>query len=695
MAELNGTGSVGGNAQNIPEAHVPRTRSTFPLKAHRYNTERYGEYTPIIAFESVKEDKLPVRLSHQLMSYTMKKPLMSELQKIKDLFSVPMEAILPINWEKFYDNPVRGDDVSDDVGPAVSTFWYSVGSMVSTLFTNLKTLLNTASTTDAVALQATLRFLIIAEYFYSNGSLMATLGCHGSRFGRFDDGNSLKLTIDGVFDRVCMLLNILSQSKLESFTLTQLNVGDYSVHLDVDQYFDTVSNDGWVPFRHALCLMRDDPTCYVKNVTLASGASAGDLKSYLYGIIGPLLFESSGSGVPFNTQFLSAYQLCVSHYFTNDHVDFVYSAELYRQLMYHYYYNSGVSGGVTFTRNGINYYYDALSAHNILQVISSITTNTVLTVQAGTANADRYARNRLGFLSGLFAFRRSLKYLDYFSGSRTQPLAVIGTGASNTNVAVSNSQVSVIDITRSIQAQRFLNSVNRIGHQFEKYLKGLFGGKMPAPDYHNPFHLANIQDVVYGDETQNTGDAQINPNGNSENLPITTTLRSNSSKYMFEIDSDRPCVIIAITHYDVPRVHQYSMDRAFLHVNRFDYFNPFLQYTGDQPVYLQELGTQSFLPTTLQNFGYTLKHMEYKQLFSTCAGGFVSALPGFIFPASDKRGSMSTLNDEWIRCVQCEFDHFYTSLTGFSLATYFHFVVDNFVDISGSRPMAFAPQILG
>ena len=694
MAEINGTGSVGGNAQNIPEAHVPRTRSSFPLKAHRYNTERYGEYTPIIAFESVKEDKLPIRLSHNLMSYTMKKPLMSELQKIKDLFAVPMEAILPLNWEKFYDNPVRGDDVSDVVGPAIPTFWNKIGNGVNGLFSNLITLLTNTSTTDAQALQATLRFLVIAEFFYSDGSLMATLGCHGSRYGRFDDGNSRKFRIDDLVDVVCSGICDVSQSKLDYFTLTQLNIGDYSVHPAINEYRDTVSNDGWVPFRHALCLLRDDPTCYVKNVVLSSGASAGDLKAFLYNIIGPYLFEFTGSTVPFNTQFLSAYQLCCSHYMTNDHVDFVYSAELYRQLIGHYLskFNSYTR---TFTRNGISYQYDYLSGHAIEMFLMYGSTASfyqgVLTV---TTAGDNYLA-LLGGLSAIFGFRRSLKYLDYFSGARTQPLAVVGTGASNTSVAVNNNAVSVIDITRSIQAQRFLNSVNRIGHQFEKYLKGIFGGRMPAPDYHNPFHLANIMDVVYGDETQNTGDAQINPNGPSENLPITTTLRSNSSKYMFEVNSDRPCVIIAITHYDVPRVHQYSMDRSFLHVNRFDYFNPFLQYTGDQPIYLQELGTHSFVPSSLLNFGYTMKHMEYKQLFNTCSGGFVDNLPGFIFPASDKRGSIVFLNEEWIRCVQSEFDNFYTSLTGYSLATYFHFVVDNFVDFSGSRPMSFAPQILG
>ena len=66
MALSNGTGAVGGNAQNIADAHVARTYSTFPLKAHRLNTERFGEYTPIIAFEASKEDTLPFRHSYPM-----------------------------------------------------------------------------------------------------------------------------------------------------------------------------------------------------------------------------------------------------------------------------------------------------------------------------------------------------------------------------------------------------------------------------------------------------------------------------------------------------------------------------------------------------------------------------------------------------------------------------------------------------
>lgn len=684
MALENGSGSVGGNSQNIPEAHVPRTSSSFPLKAHRFNTERYGEYTPIFAMESVKEDKLPFRLSHQLLSYTMKKPLMQNVQKVKDLFSVPMECLFPLNWEKFFDNPVRGDDVAVDVGPTIVSFWEKIGSLMEALSTQLYSVLTDISVSDQNGLLAYLRFLVLGEMFYSNGSLISSLNCHGSPYCIVTKSDGSELTWDEFFDEsISQILSLLQSCGYET--------DGYMYNYDVNA-IPYQRNNHKVPFNHILSLLRDDPTGFFSFVI---GLNLSDLDS----IFSQYTFNFIKADVPFNNQFVLAYQVCCAHFYSNDHIDFIYSAELYRQLLNHY--TTFFNGAKTFSRNGLNYSYDSTSAHYFDLIVGYFFNNpsdlsVVLTVSNGTSTTDDIARCLLGYLSAIFSYRRSLKYMDYFVGGRTQPLAVgaVGTGSpTSTTVPVNAGTVSVIDISRSIQAQRFLNSVNRFAHKFESYLKGLFGGRMPAPDYHNPFHLANVIDTVFGDETVNTGDAQINPNGDSEPIAITTNLRGNSSKYMFEIDSDRPCVIIAIGHYDVPRVHLRTMDRAFLHQDRFDYFNPFLQYIGDQSIYNTEIGINVGIP--LSNFAYGLRHGEYKQLYNTASGGFVEYLPGFVFPAIDRRGTLSNLHPEFIRCIQSEFDNFYTSLTGHSLASYFHFIVDNEIDCSGTRPMAFSPQILG
>lgn len=689
MANLNPNGSVAGNAQNIPEAHVPRTRSTFPLKRHFFNTHRFGEYTPHFFAELNKDEDFPINSSHTLRTYTLKSPLMQNVTRNKDYFLVPMEAILPNNWEKFFDNPVRGDDVLDDVGPTVENYFNRVGAAFATLSSSLQSILSTSSTSDEVALQSTLRWLIIGEYFYSKGNLCSSLGAHTYPYLNLVYGVD-RVSIDFAFDDFTSVLFSEFSDYTAIFTM-QVDGYTYTVKKFVS---DNDRGSYVISFRHALQLMRDNPTFVITSV---GSVASGDLRNTLDEWIYEYSVTTFRASIPFNLSRLWAYQLSLAHYMTNDHIDFVYSAELYRQLIGHYIRAvelSGYSNNMFFVRNGISYEYDYLSAHVFVRMFANLSVASVAnSVLTSTVTGSSFSI--LGYLSALFGYRRSLRYLDYFTGSRAQPLAVVNTGQINTNVAVNSGQVSVIDITKSIQAQRFLNSVNRVRHNFEGYLKGIFGGEVPAPDYHNPFKLAHTDDVIYGQETENTASEQM-----TDKIAITTNLRSSSGNYVFQIHSDRPCIAIGITSYELARIYDKSIDRSYFHQNRFDWFNPFMQYIGDQPIYTQELGIvdSSSLSMSLRNFSYAIRHEEYKQWFHICSGGFTESstdLDNWLFVANDARGDQRSINPDWIRALSAEFDRFYVSLSGYSLGTYFHFIVDDYNSVNASRPMAFAPQILG
>ena len=102
---------VNGNPQNENPHKNVRTRSTFPLQYHAFDTFRFGEYHPHFVMEGVAKDKISFRSSHDLRSYTLGAPLMEDISMKKDYFHVPMTAILPLNWDKFFANPVKGQDV--------------------------------------------------------------------------------------------------------------------------------------------------------------------------------------------------------------------------------------------------------------------------------------------------------------------------------------------------------------------------------------------------------------------------------------------------------------------------------------------------------------------------------------------------------------------------------------------------------
>lgn len=701
----NPNGAVAGNDQNQPVANTSRTRSTFPLHAHLFNTHRFGEYIPHYVDDLTKDDRYPVRSSGSLRSYTLKSPLMQNVKRNKDYFLVPYEAILPLNWEKFFDNPVRGDDVLDDVGPTVEHFWSKVYTFMSSLYSAIFNVLDFQSGNSGnVMTQAFFRYLIIGEYFYSNGSLLSSLGCHGAPY--------VSISWDDYFD---WCINAFIQTTyLNASAGVRWKDSPDSVlfTLAVDGYYYPVSVTGKkipnyypISLRHALQLMRDNPTFTISSISTGfalDGTALPEALGYQYATPGAwhrddLVPTFYNYDVPCDLSKLWAYQLSVAHYMTNDHIDFVYSAELFRQLVGSYILAQTAqfwSSRLNFSRNGVSYRYDYLSGHFCGAFFDYIASNASAPGNVLTYTNVSGHSYILAYLSALFGYRRSLRYLDYFTGSRAQPLAVVNTNQINTNVAVNQNQVSVIDITKSIQAQRFLNSVNRVRHSFEGYLKGIFGGKLPAPDYHNPFYMAHTDDVVFGQETENTATEQM-----TDNIAITTNLRSNSGNYMFEIDTDRPCIIIGITSYDIARIYTRSMDRSFLRLNRFDYFNPFMQYIGDQPVYLQELGINPNAGlASLKNFAYQLRHMEYKQKYNYASGGFCNPstdLDRWIFAAKDGRGDQDTINPDWIRSLNAEFDDFFVSLSGWSLGTYFHFIVDDFNSVNASRPMAYSPQILG
>lgn len=75
-----------------------------------------------------------------------------------------------------------------------------------------------------------------------------------------------------------------------------------------------------------------------------------------------------------------------------------------------------------------------------------------------------------------------------------------------------------------------------------------------------------------------------------------------------------------MTYFDLPRAYGKTIERQALHLTRYDGFNPFMQFIGDQDVKRGELGVDA--STALSPFGYQLRHMEYKQRYNQVAGAF-------------------------------------------------------------------------
>lgn len=669
------------------KTHTPGGHSTFDELSHiNFLTARFGDVTPFMFFNGFRNDKIPFRSEHKLRTLSLKSPLMSKINMQKNFFAIPMECILPLNWPIIYDNPINGDDVPQDSYTSVNF------SRISVLFNDWCDFLHRSIVSDLNSasnwLSILLRGLIYFEYFYSYGSLLnisgyKMAGCF--KYRRVDEnGNVQYATYDQIFDIMIgsissnvKELRVLYDDELRFTISSSFNINyidsfaphPVSWHTGLEKLRDELGFSGFAD--GGITLAGVNAIRQVFNRYFYNTSSSSDV---------PLIPQVSAPTEPCDISRLWAYQIVCARFYTNDHVDYIYSADLFRNLVNHFNeqlitnYEGNLSR--TFAYNGITMPYDYLSSH-YAQVYF-----------ACDYDSDEFFSGSyklfFNYASMLLSFRRSLKYKDYFTGGRTSPLAV-----GNTNVAVQSGEVSVVDVTRNIQMQRFLNAVNRYGRRFSNYLEGLFpDGRNVGYDYHDPCFLGSTSDDIGNYETQNTGTDQL-----TEEQTITSNLANSSGRFAFEYSADRPYILVGCIHFDIRRSYVNASRKQLFVKDRFDMFNPFLQFIGDQPILRAER-----LLSQDGTFAYTGRYMEYKQSFDEVNGGFVSYLPTWCLKARDFNTSFNesdVLSPDFIRSRNDEFDEYFVSLTNYSLAGYFHFILGLYNDFGkAKRSMSYNPGIL-
>lgn len=651
---------------------APINHSKFDLSYHHFMTPSYGRITPFLKLEGVPGDDLTIRNNSKIRSYTLKSPLMSDVYMQKDYFAVPMECILPQNWNKIFTNPVIGDDVSAKAcNCVIDLSLYDFSLLPNLILSSLK---KGAGYFPHLSLNA----LFFLERFFSKGSLFSLNG-----------------------------INVWSSLTFKSFQLVDDQIGyryDSPDYADVDDFIDCV-----LGYFRILILDREPVSATINYLELDSSLSEGfstktkvfapsyqgdtsyvedlfdfcrehfissiqiqnmDTTSMSY-TLGTIQYNPINSYL--NISSIAAYQIVCAHYFTNDRIDYIYSADLYRQMMRSFCTDYSTHH---FSYNGVDTLYDELSGHWIDTMMGSVQFNEPTLAQL---KAYYYFVNLLGF-------NNSLRFSDYFTGSRLTPLAV-----GNTDISVNSNVVSVIDVSRNIQIQRFLNLVNKTGRKFEEYVSKLFGTYV-KPDFHNPSYLGKVRDKVVSYETENTADAQ-----QTKSVSVTSSFNQTSSNFAFEFHCDRPCIIIGVCSFDIPRVYSRIIERDAFHYDRFDYFNPFMQFIGDQDVKRCEINP-AIGESGEEPWGYQSRYAEYKTRVPICSGGFSkqNVLPSWQFVADMNMSSdiSNNISPSYIRSRRSELDKFYLSLNGESPATRFHFIVDMHNNIDAKRNMVANPNIL-
>lgn len=715
----------GNNPANDPDRKPVKGRSKFKPNRSLYQTFKFGINQPHLAMEVVEGDKVSIRSASDVDTYNLKAPLMTPVKMQKDYFFAPLRAILPHNADLLITNPLSGDDIEAAYVNA-GLDWYDLESKLNVLCQRIRPLIasiNDANQTAQVraygAVESLLAVVALIEPFCSEGSLLNYCGFNLSTIMNF----GVRSGYEDIFcDEFVEALADHINKYVKSFQIKLLDSVDpdsiaitASTNVVVDteisseemtsarwslRYFLEQVRQGTVVYSCDTLVLKTANTFPALKYTDPSTGSQSDYDITYYSGWIPAGISQAGERI-LNLSRLVAYQLSSAQFYTDDAVDYVYSTSLWHSNMLALLAMAKTGNGTYsipyYVLNGIRHEYDSVSAYCFSDVLSTLSSaNTSLYNNTPTANGFNLLPNMTynpyiiqafgayGYLVNYMGFTRSLKFRDYFCGSRPHPLAV-----GDVSVTVASNQFSVVDVTKNIQMQRFLNQVNRVGRTFKEYVQGIFG-VTPTRDPRDCVYLGSSVDMIGAEETEMTSE-----NIQSKANTISSKLRKNSSQFAFEGSFSEPGIVIGIVHFDVTRPYVLANDRCMLHTDRFDMFNPYLQQIGDQEVDRVEL---DLFAAGVDNFAYKLRYSEYKQSFDRAVGGFHHFLPGYAF--LNLRANYCTpdgvvkISPDFIRARSVEFDKFYAVMQNFSLAGYFHFIVRNDLTIDADRPMEAAPSIL-
>lgn len=725
------------NRQNISNVQPSNVRNDYDRSYPDFMTADFCHVTPFFHEYTVPGDSLRLRPSHIMRTHTLASPLFTNVQGHKAFFSVPMKTILPHTWDRFFVNPTHGDDVPEDVLPNFDVHSLIKELLFGRLYNGSTAVAKTYVGFDTTQKQNPLtswHWLALTLELINNQNLLSNLGIRSISHFRllgttyeFEQGSSetkyylkvVKTPTDYFNEAIARTIS--STVKHGASTLVLMNVPEQqsgNLHT-VYWTFDIKTPAG---FRALFDFLLTHPGVYMS--TSRSTVTATELSSIYSGIVSydiPVRNSSASSSVTlgavlqktflpsyvipgqtiqifpkFNIDRLIAYHMVCAQYFTNSQIDNIYTADLWRQAMMSLWYyavsNTGETPLPRYTYNGLSLEYDLFSEASLSMILDIL-------VDYNSGSDSNYTSDQIVslycFLVNLFTMEKSLVYGDYFTGSRLEPLAV-----GDTQVRA-GSHVDVVDITKGIVMQRFLNKVNRLRSDIVAYSQGIFGITPKSADS-IPEYLAALDFGISNEQVDNTAGFQ--------GTIVTNMVSSDSGSFQLTFDSTEDTIVIGVLYFTLPRVYSAGLDRYLFRRTRFDYFQPDLQNVGDQEIYLAEYDPRLCQPNPDDNmnvrawnapFSYREQDAEYKQRIGVAAGGFITRSSQLASWANVfdlyrfyRDGSVPELSEDLIRNRNEDFDKFYRSLSNVVPGMYYHFIFAMNNNCEIIRNMFYQPEIL-
>lgn len=682
------------NPVNDPQYVNKQGYSKYDLDLTLNQTMRYGEVQPVLSMDIVSGDRVISTINDDVVADQLTTRLMSELNLHYDAFAVPMKAIYPTNWAKIITNPLKGNDIPDTALPAFPLYWLLKQLIMPDKVTSFEITADDSpydghvynysisSATNIVDYAVQANILLRLAMTLSKGSLLDSLGYS------IDFQTPMPSDILATSPRVNNRLNLVCATVLQRLAEDIVSKKVYITDAVVPSFDNATENE--------LDLTSESTTSIY--YSLGKDPSLSDVRRLLYDAFskGAFLVYDIGidSTLPSYSQYLSyfstalssygkvptapspltpnlsrvaSYQMVYSEFYTADGIDDIFSSELYMQNMRAIMYPTinGFSSEPTFEYNGVATEYDYFTIGGIVSAFS---------------NDVALFPRLLAFFSAFFSPRQPMRYRDFFSSARTNPLAV-----GDVSLTVNGNKVQATQVTEILLYQRFLNAVNRAKNKLADYMTAIFGIR-PRIEDPAPIYITHVQRKLDGTPVTNTSENQG---------VVTTNIDDKSTALTIDAYFDDSYVFIINRYVEALVSYPNATDLSYELHDRFQFFNPMLQNLGDEPIRVDSLSPASRSSLPAPTYGYTARHSAYKFCISRTQGGFVDSVKGYVFTFPQSYLDFnSIINPDFLRESSIELDPYYPSLTGVSPSEYFHFLVSTVAQISAFRKMQALPPVL-
>ena len=361
VVNARGAGLVNGQGLSSPTSKNMQDYNAFDRSQIFFQTHRFGEANPIFSRKFISGDKVRIRSMHELRSFTLKSPLMSNIYMHRSFFSVPLQCIYHNTFKVFFVNPVKGSDIGNDVKPMFPLHYLrgSSGSSLYNLLANSKSSVSSLSSDSKSVIY--LNALLFMMQFFSKDSLLQKLGCSMNTDAGDDMFDIFAKIFNGGYQgvSVCQILynnqNGVS-CKLDLVAKTAV-IGVNTFNVDFSQFrsifYDLVNN-------------KFEVTAF-----FFDGFSDQTFDTDYSNILLEIPIYRNDDFI--NLEKVIAYQYVMAQYYTNSFVDDIHDARQWEVNNLNIIDSAIRSAAVgvrnnfltTFSLNGMNYHYD-LVCNNIL-----------------------------------------------------------------------------------------------------------------------------------------------------------------------------------------------------------------------------------------------------------------------------------------------------------------------------------------